>query len=144
MGVERPRNGHVRLNVGETGLLQGAVGSHIERIGFAEELLQLQDPEIEFSSLSNTLHADPLPAQRRIGDVEMHIRLLAKADLVGGREPQDLVVGEPDHQKVASLLDGVGRTIARKVAAIVKRAVVAWDRPPALPGDPASLSGNTQ
>ena len=95
--VERAGDGHVRLDVLETCLLERAVRRHIERIGLAEELLQLEKLEIQFDGLSHALCADTLLALWGIDDVKVHVRLLADADLVSSREPQEPVIAKPTH-----------------------------------------------
>jgi hypothetical protein len=39
--VERPRHGHVRLDVGEAGARERAIRRHVECVGFTEESLDL-------------------------------------------------------------------------------------------------------
>src|ERR1700761_8888118 len=56
--IERARHGHMRLLIFEAGLLQGAVGRHVEGVGFAEQPLQLQPLEIEINRETDAGRAD--------------------------------------------------------------------------------------
>src|SRR4051794_24134211 len=55
--VERPRHRHVRLDVGEAGARERAIRRHVERVGFTEESLDLEDVEVDRGGSPHTLRA---------------------------------------------------------------------------------------
>ena len=105
MIIERAGHGHVGLEIFEAGLLQRAIRCHVERIRFAEKPLQLEPLEIDLDAAPHAFGADPLTPALGINDVQVHVGLLAIADLVGGRKANGLVARQPDDGNPGSLLD---------------------------------------
>src|SRR3954452_19461944 len=101
--VERPRHGHMRLDVGEAGARERAIRRHVERVGFTEESLDVEDVEIDRGGSPHTLRAVAGAASLRLDDVQVHVGLPADADLVSGREAERCAVELPEDQQRGAL-----------------------------------------
>ena len=109
MKVERPRYGHVRFDVLESGFLKCPIWRHVKGVRFAEELFEFEDLEIDvdaFADASGTVALAPL---RNIDDVEMHVRPLAEYDAIGRGEADRPIPLKPDDQQVGTALDRQGK-----------------------------------
>src|ERR1700733_12318963 len=77
MEIQRAGHGHVGLEIFEAGLLQGAVRRHVEGVRLAEQPFQFQMLEIEVDRAPHAFDADALMPASRLGDMQMHVGLLA-------------------------------------------------------------------
>ena len=82
MEIDWSGHRHIGLQIFETGFLKRPVRTHVERVRLAKQPFQLQSLKVDFDAAANAFSADALLSTLGRADMQVHIRALAKYDLV--------------------------------------------------------------
>src|SRR5262249_21122088 len=108
MKIERTRHRHMCLDVLETGLLQRAVRSYVERIRFAKQALEPELLEININALPYTFRTETQASVIHIDHMQMHACSIAEHDSICRGEADEVFPLQPCDEDIRALMERQG------------------------------------
>src|ERR1700678_843846 len=104
MEIHRRRGIHDRLNISESGPLEGPIRCYVKSVRLTINALQFEQVEILCSAQTHTFRPKPGFTIPSIEDMQMHIGLHAEFDAIDGREGDRPAVAPPEQLAIQALL----------------------------------------